>query len=189
MRTFLKFVIVLQILLPLANPTVCTPANAQSLDEITTVNKRVGELLSQGRYRDALAAAQRAVALAQQSGSEDAGSATALFNLATIYQNQERNREAEPLHRRALDIREKILRPDHPDIALSIVRLADVYGAQRRPGDPQLLYERWLTVLQRELGPEKAALGIRCSYRGSFSAGDLSFIPRMPDDADVGHFA
>ncbi len=50
-----------------------------------------------------------------------------LTNLAILYQTQGRYAEAEPLHRRALAIREKALGPDHPDVAASLNNLASLY--------------------------------------------------------------
>ena len=44
--------------------------------------------------------------------------------------------EAEPLYQRALEIREKALGPEHPDVALSLNNLAMLYmpkGSTLRP--------------------------------------------------------
>src|ERR1700693_4057798 len=53
--------------------------------------------------------------------------------------------EAEPLLRRALELREKALGPDHPDIAQSLNNLASIY---RDRGE----YEKAEPLLQRALG-------------------------------------
>ena len=55
-----------------------------------------------------------------------------LNNLATLYGEQGRYAEAEPLYKRSLAIWEKALGPDHPDVALSLNNLADLYRAQGR---------------------------------------------------------
>ncbi len=47
-----------------------------------------------------------------------------LYSLASVYQAQGRYAEAEPLHKRALAIREKALGPDHPSVATSFNNLA-----------------------------------------------------------------
>ena len=55
--------------------------------------------------------------------------ATTLNNLAELYRIQGKYTAAEPLHRRALAIRETALGPKHPDVAESLenyaVRLRD----------------------------------------------------------------
>jgi hypothetical protein len=48
---------------------------------------------------------------------------SSLNNLATLYYEQGQYAQAEPLHRRALAIREKALGPDHPDVATTLNNL------------------------------------------------------------------
>ncbi|MCH6578498.1 MAG: CHAT domain-containing protein, partial [Proteobacteria bacterium] len=47
-----------------------------------------------------------------------------------LYHRQGKYAEAEPLHKRALAIREKALGPEHPDVATSLNNLAELYKAQ-----------------------------------------------------------
>jgi len=49
--------------------------------------------------------------------------AHSLNNLAGLYRDQDRFAEAEPLHQRALAIRERALDPNHPDVATSLNNL------------------------------------------------------------------
>ena len=65
-------------------------------------------------------------------GPDHPNGATALNNLAGLYDNQGRYAEAEPLYRQALAIREKALGPDHPDVAHSMNNLALLYANQGR---------------------------------------------------------
>ena len=51
-----------------------------------------------------------------------------------LYRAQGRYGEAEPLYQRALKIREKVLGPEHPDVAHSLNNLAALYHAQGRYG-------------------------------------------------------
>ena len=53
--------------------------------------------------------------------------ANSLNNLAGLYQAMGRYAEAEPLYRRSLEIREKQLGADHPDVATSLNNLAVLY--------------------------------------------------------------
>ena len=49
-----------------------------------------------------------------------------------LYQRQGRYSEAEPLYRRALEARERVLGTEHPDTLISVNNLAALYQAQGR---------------------------------------------------------
>ena len=53
-------------------------------------------------------------------GPEHPDTAQILNNLAALYHAQGKYKEAEPLYRRALAIREKVLGPEHPDTATTL---------------------------------------------------------------------
>jgi tetratricopeptide (TPR) repeat protein len=80
--------------------------------------------------------------------------ATSLNNLALLYGAQGHYAAAEPLHRRALAIREKTLGPDHPDVAVSLNNLADLYQFQGRYADAEPLYQRALAILEKAHDPD-----------------------------------
>ena len=77
-----------------------------------------------------------------------------LNNLAVLYQAQGRYAEAEPLCKRALAINEKVLGPEHPDVATSLNILAVLYWAQGRYAEAEPLYKRALAINEKALGPE-----------------------------------
>ena len=60
---------------------------------------------------------------------------------------------ARPLYERALAIREKALRPEHPDVAESLNNLAAVYYEQGQYAKAEPLYQRARTILEKA-GPE-----------------------------------
>jgi tetratricopeptide (TPR) repeat protein len=64
---------------------------------------------------------------AEGFGPQDPRLATSLNGLAALYRSLGRYTEAEPLHKRALAIREKALGPDHPDVARSLNNLAALH--------------------------------------------------------------
>jgi hypothetical protein len=68
--------------------------------------------------------------------------ATCLNNLALLYETRGEFRHAEPLHKRALAIREKTLGPDHPDVAISLGNLAALYREMARTKEAEVLEER-----------------------------------------------
>ena len=90
---------------------------AQS-DELSVLNDQLIKLYQAGKYSKAFPVAQRALALAERlHGPDHPDVATALNNLAFLYQAQGRYADAEPLFKRSLAIKEKALGPDHPDVA------------------------------------------------------------------------
>ena len=69
-------------------------------------------------------------------------------------QRQGRYAEAEPLYRRSLEIKEKQLGPDHPDVAGSLNNLAILYADQGRYAEAEPLYRRSLKIREAKLGPD-----------------------------------
>ena len=76
-----------------------------------------------------------------------------LNNLGQVAKDRGRPAEAEPLIKRSLAIREKVLGPDHPDVARSLNNLADLYDGQDVRKAEQL-FERALAVRERAVGPD-----------------------------------
>ena len=62
--------------------------------------------------------------------------------------------EAEPLFRRSLEIREKALGPDHPDVATGLNNLALLLKTQGKYAEAEPLYRRSLAMREKALGPE-----------------------------------
>ena len=71
-----------------------------------------------------------------------------------LYHAQGRYADAEPHYQRALAIREKVLGPEHPDVATSLNNLAVLYRAQGRYADAEPRYQRALAIREKVLGPE-----------------------------------
>ena len=88
-----------------------------------------------GTPRPSRCTSGRIAILEKTVGLESPEIASALNNLAALYQRQERYAEAEPLFKRALAIRERSLGPGHPDIAQSLNNLATHYEKQGRHDD------------------------------------------------------
>jgi hypothetical protein len=71
----------------------------------------------------------------------------------------------EPLARRALEIREKVLGPNHPDVALSLNTLAELYRKGPDPTQAEPLYLRALAIIEKTLDPKnKVGDKIRHNY-------------------------
>ena len=74
----------------------------------------------QGNYGKAEEEWQAAMREAEKFGPEDPRLATSLSNLAVLYGAQGMYEEAEPLFKRSLAIKAKVLGPDHPSVATSL---------------------------------------------------------------------
>jgi tetratricopeptide (TPR) repeat protein len=71
-----------------------------------------------------------------------------------LYRDQGKYAEAEPLHVRALAIREKALGPDDPDVADSLNNLGLIYDGQGRSAEAEPLFQRALAILKKASGPD-----------------------------------
>jgi tetratricopeptide (TPR) repeat protein len=78
--------------------------------------------------------------------------------------------EARSFCERALRIREKVLGPEHPDVALSLDALGRAFTAQRDLAGAQSLYERALAINEKVLGPEHPATAISLDHLGTIFA-------------------
>ena len=94
--------------------------------------------------QELLAALDKAEAL----GPEHLSVALALNDLGLYYYRANRDDEAEPLHKRALDIQEKVLGPTHPDVVQTLHNLAALFYAQNRYADSEGLLKRALEILR-----------------------------------------
>ncbi len=124
-------------------------AVAQTLSELGLL----GQL--QGRSADAESFYQRALETGDQLQAADL--AIISGNLGALYEQQERYAEAEPFFRQALEIRERLLGPDHPDLAGMHEKLGSLQYRQRRFAEAALSYQQSLRVLEQE-GPEDLAV-------------------------------
>jgi len=80
---------------------------AQGTDDLAPLREQVRQLRGQGKYTEAIPIAERYVALARNKhGENHAVFALAISWLASVYKDQGRYAEAEPLYKRALAIDE-----------------------------------------------------------------------------------
>jgi CHAT domain-containing protein/Tfp pilus assembly protein PilF len=130
------------------------PGIAQQ-DELPALEKRVRELYQAGNFSEAIALAQRVLAMQEKAlGPDHPDVWLSLNNLAALYENQGRYAEAEPLLKRALLIREKALGPDDPAVAQLLNNLATLRSDQGRYADAESLFRRALATSEKDLGPQ-----------------------------------
>ncbi|ELW66021.1 Kinesin light chain 4 [Tupaia chinensis] len=80
--------------------------------------------------------------------------AATLNNLAVLYGKRGKYKEAEPLCQRALEIREKVLGTDHPDVAKQLNNLALLCQNQGKYEAVERYYQRALAIYEGQLGPD-----------------------------------
>jgi tetratricopeptide (TPR) repeat protein len=108
-----------------------------------------------GRYDEAKAAGQQAVALAQKSvGPEHTFVADTMINLSDVFQRTNENAEALRLNERALAIRVALLGPDHPLVGGVLQNIAVQLQCLGQPRRAIETYERALAITQGVYGPE-----------------------------------
>lgn len=118
------------------------------------LNQQVAQLYERGQYTQAIEPAGKLCELVSQIlGEENPNFAVSLDNLALLYQVKGEYGAAQPLHERALAIREQVLELDHPDMAQSLDSLAGLYRAKGDYGAAQPLHERALAIREQTLGP------------------------------------
>jgi tetratricopeptide (TPR) repeat protein len=104
-------------------------------------------LFEQGKYHESANAYRKAAALRPDD-------ATILNNLALSLTEAGSYAEAEPLHKRALTIREKTLGVDGPNVATSLNNLALLYNYQGKYTEAEPLHKRALAIYEKTLGVE-----------------------------------
>jgi tetratricopeptide (TPR) repeat protein len=88
------------------------PSNWRYVQKAGTLADETGDYPAAAAFREATS-----TLVTSEFGPDDVETATALNNLAITYQRLARYTEAEPLYRRAMEINEKVLGKDHPDVA------------------------------------------------------------------------
>jgi CHAT domain-containing protein/tetratricopeptide (TPR) repeat protein len=153
--------IMLAVLMAIA---VSMQARAQGADSLAAIREQVSQLRSQGKYTEAIAIAERYVALARQRhGEEHTEFATAISWLGILFKTQGRYSEAEPLYKRALAIKEKALGPRHPELGISLNNLALLYAAQGHYPEAEPLFKHALAIDEKALGPDHPTVAINLS--------------------------
>src|SRR5262249_10830605 len=77
-----------------------------------------------------------------------------LYKKASDLRNSGKYDEALPQFERALEIREKRLGPDHPDVSQAISGLATLHYYKGEYAKAEPLYQRALAITEKSLGPE-----------------------------------
>lgn len=135
-------------------------AGQRSLD-FMEARRQFSELFAQGRHSEAVPYAMEAIRLGETGMAfERLITADILESLAGAYAAREMNAESEQLYARALDIRERILGPDHPNTAKSLNSLAGLYKVQGKYAEAAPLYGKALAIDEKTLGSEHPSIAL-----------------------------
>ena len=74
--------------------------------------------------------------------------------MAVLYGKRGKYKDAEPLCKRALEIREKVLGSDHPDVAKQLNNLALLCQNQGKYEEVEKYYQRALSIYESKLGQD-----------------------------------
>jgi tetratricopeptide (TPR) repeat protein/tRNA A-37 threonylcarbamoyl transferase component Bud32 len=105
------------------------------------------------RHADGWCWEKDAKALARAVDTDDA-LANYLTALGILLNSEGKYDEARDHYERAFAIREKALRPEHPQIATSLYNLGNVAWSQGKYEEARAYYERALAAREKALGPE-----------------------------------
>ncbi len=105
---------------------------------------------AEGLYQRVLKIQQKKFSLEQSGAASHAGRAGGA--------GLEQDKDAEPLLKRTLSIREGNLGPNHVEVAKNLDKLAAIYTGQKRFADAQTVSERALFIWMKELKPGSAEL-------------------------------
>ena len=113
---------------------------------------------SNGKIPEAEVKFLAAMELAEKFSDDDPRLALSLNNLAVIYHEEGKYTMAEPLYKRALDIREKLYGAKHADIALNHHNLAVLYSARRMYPVAEKHYKLALAMKEELYGADSTEL-------------------------------
>ncbi len=110
-----------------------------------------------------------------------------LNNLASLYHDQGRYADAEPFYKRSLAIKEKVLGPEHPNVATGLNNLALLYDDQGRYAAAEPLYKRSLVIFEKALGPEHPGVATGLNNLASLYHDQGRYAGRAPLQALPGY--
>lgn len=94
-----------------------------------------------------------------QGSSEAIAEAAQLTRTVVTLFGEGQYEKALPLAKRALELRETALGPDHELVQVSLLNLAEIYTVLKKHGEALKLVERLLTTYEQKVGPEDAGTG------------------------------
>jgi tetratricopeptide (TPR) repeat protein/predicted Ser/Thr protein kinase len=126
---------------------------------------------AQGHYAEAHRWAQLAEAKGDRAGADPLERSHLYNAIGVLYDDEGKYDEALAAHRRALAIREKLLGPEHPQVAGSLNNLGDTLDDQGKHDEAVPYYRRALAIREATFGPEHPEVGASLNNLGDALAG------------------
>ncbi len=131
------------------------PAYAQRREDTWLAHVDAGVAAQQqGDYAEAEAQLTAAIAMARKFGPDDPRVASSLTYLGSLYHEQERYADAEPLFEMSLAKLEKIVGRDNPAFASQLLFLANVYRQQARYDEAESMILYALKIIETSISPD-----------------------------------
>lgn len=106
--------------------------------------------MSSGKHAEAEGHFRMALVEAEKLGPNDPKVATTLNNLANCLRTQGKHGEAEPLYKRALEVKEKSAGPLHPDLVPILDNYAKLLRASGREQDAQKMEQKARAIFMKK---------------------------------------
>lgn len=140
---------------------------------LAVTNEQIGLYRKLGREKEALAAAERALALAREAGADRSVTmGTTLVNAATAYKAFGHAADALPLYEKARELYEKILSPDDGRLGGLYNNMALALTDLSRFRDARQLFEKALSVMSLRPGREPE-MAVTCCNLADLTAAEL----------------
>jgi tetratricopeptide (TPR) repeat protein/CHAT domain-containing protein len=131
------------------------PEQRKRLDNVRNLNDKVIELRRQGKPREAIAPAERALAIRRELlGEQDAQYADSLEALATLHRDLGASARAEALFRQALDVYQRATGELHPRCAGSVNALAELYQERGDYAQAAVQFRRAVEIRRMAVGED-----------------------------------
>ena len=128
--------------------TLCASALAQLADN--ELNRQIERLYLEGKGGEAIPLAEQSLRTTRAAKGEDhLDTAARLDWLARLFMSVSRHDEVEPLRRRSLKIKTRLLPADDPQIAESMSDLASLFQVQGRLAEAEVMMQRAFETLSR----------------------------------------
>lgn len=133
--------------------------------EIKGLFQKAMELRGAGKHAEAITYFDKAVALAPKVFGEDTNAAGIYLNAGVCYYQAQRYKEAEPLLRRSLAIREAKINKGDSRIGVSLGALAATLQELTKHEEAETLFLRAITI--HAANQDKRELGLTCNNLGT----------------------
>lgn len=135
---------------------------ADALNDMGTVFGNIG------KYQEARAAYERALAIRQRLQGEDHPEfAMSLNNLGLVFADMGKYAEAREAHERALGIWQHVVGKDHPNTAVSLNNLGNVLQRMGAYEEARVALERSLAIREQAMGKDHPAVAMSLNNLGT----------------------